>query len=66
MDGSVSVEDADELFVILSDPAGRWYQPAGRHPNVPATIGFCGWIGAKPGLLTFWLCLVTYLSRSRP
>ena len=42
----VVVDDAEELFVIMSDPAGWWYQPAGRHAEPPTTIAFCEWVVA--------------------
>jgi RimJ/RimL family protein N-acetyltransferase len=40
----VIVDDADQLFVILSDPAGWWYQPAGRHADLQTTVEFCRWV----------------------
>jgi RimJ/RimL family protein N-acetyltransferase len=40
----VTVEDAEALFVILSDPAGWLYQPAGRHADLQTTIAFCEWV----------------------
>jgi RimJ/RimL family protein N-acetyltransferase len=30
----------------MSDPAGWWYQPAGRHAELRATIAFCEWVAA--------------------
>jgi ribosomal-protein-alanine N-acetyltransferase len=42
----VTVGDAEELFVIMSDPAGWWHQPAGRHAELPTTIAFCEWVAA--------------------
>jgi RimJ/RimL family protein N-acetyltransferase len=42
----VAVDDAQELFVIMSDPAGWWYQPAGRHAELQTTIAFCEWVAA--------------------
>jgi len=42
----VAVGDANELFVIMSDPAGWWYQPAARHAELPTTIAFCEWVAA--------------------
>jgi RimJ/RimL family protein N-acetyltransferase len=41
---SVAVDDAEELFVIMSDPAGWWYQPAGRHTEPRTTTAFCEWV----------------------
>jgi RimJ/RimL family protein N-acetyltransferase len=35
-----SVGDADALFPILSDPAGWWYDPAGRHADPDRTRRF--------------------------
>ena len=42
----VAVDDAEEQFVIMSDPAGWWYQPAGQHTELPTTIAFCEWVAA--------------------
>jgi RimJ/RimL family protein N-acetyltransferase len=42
----VTAADAQELFVIMSDPAGWWYQPAGRHAELRTTITFCEWVAA--------------------
>jgi [ribosomal protein S5]-alanine N-acetyltransferase len=42
----VGVDDANELFAIMSDPAGWWYQPAGRHADLPTTVAFCEWVAA--------------------
>jgi [ribosomal protein S5]-alanine N-acetyltransferase len=40
----VAADDAEELFVIMSDPAGWWYQPAARHTELQTTIVFCEWV----------------------
>jgi RimJ/RimL family protein N-acetyltransferase len=40
----VTVNDAEELFVIMCDPAGWWYQPTGRHTELPTTVAFCEWV----------------------
>jgi [ribosomal protein S5]-alanine N-acetyltransferase len=42
----VTEADAEQLFVIFSDPAGWWYEPAGQHADLETTIGFCQWIAA--------------------
>jgi RimJ/RimL family protein N-acetyltransferase len=42
----LTADDAEELFGILSDPAGWWYQPAGRHADLETTIAFCRWVAA--------------------
>jgi RimJ/RimL family protein N-acetyltransferase len=42
----VTVEDAEQLFLIMSDPAGWWYEPAGRHADLQTTTGFCQWVAA--------------------
>ena len=52
----VVVDDAKKLFVIMSDPAGWWYQPAGRHAELPTTIAFCEWVAAmwSSDGLSYW------------
>jgi len=35
----VSIDDLDVLFGIFSEPAGWWYDPAGRHMDVSTTRG---------------------------
>jgi RimJ/RimL family protein N-acetyltransferase len=52
----VAVDDAEELFVIMSDPAGWWYQPAGRHAELATTIAFCEWVVAMwlSDALSYW------------
>ena len=32
--------DADELFAIMSDPAGWWFEPESRHTRLATTQGF--------------------------
>jgi RimJ/RimL family protein N-acetyltransferase len=32
--------DADELFAVFADPAGWWYDPAGRHTDIATTRRF--------------------------
>lgn len=39
--------DRDELFVIFSDPAGWWYDPAGRHTNRDRTWGWLACAAAR-------------------
>jgi RimJ/RimL family protein N-acetyltransferase len=36
----MTVADAEELFPILSDPAGWWYEPERRHTELATTVGF--------------------------
>jgi [ribosomal protein S5]-alanine N-acetyltransferase len=52
----VAVDDAEELFVIMSDPAGWWYQPTGRHVQLPTTVAFCEWVAAmwRSDGLSYW------------
>jgi hypothetical protein len=52
----VATEDAESLFVILSDPAGWWYQPAGRYAGLETTIAFCRWVEAMWSAdgLSYW------------
>jgi RimJ/RimL family protein N-acetyltransferase len=40
------VGDAEELFAIMSDPAGWGYHPAGRHTELATTVAFCEWVAA--------------------
>ncbi len=40
----VTVQDAEELFVILGDPEGWWYEPEGTHADLQTTIVFCQWV----------------------
>jgi [ribosomal protein S5]-alanine N-acetyltransferase len=42
----MTTHDAQELFAMMSDPAGWWYQPAGRHAELQTTIAFCHWVAA--------------------
>jgi RimJ/RimL family protein N-acetyltransferase len=52
----LTVDDAEQLFVILSDPAGWWYEPAGRHAILGTTIAFCEWVAAmwETDRLSYW------------
>jgi RimJ/RimL family protein N-acetyltransferase len=52
----VALDDAESLFVILSDPAGWWYEPAGRHARLETTIAFCRWVEAMWSAdgLSYW------------
>jgi RimJ/RimL family protein N-acetyltransferase len=52
----VAVNDAESLFVIMSDPAGWWYQPDGRHAGLETTIAFCRWVEAMWSAdgLSYW------------
>jgi RimJ/RimL family protein N-acetyltransferase len=52
----VRVDDAPELFVILSDPAGWWYEPESRHAELQTTIAFCERIAAwwRTDGLSYW------------
>jgi RimJ/RimL family protein N-acetyltransferase len=52
----VTNDDAETLFAILSDPAGWWYQPAGRHAELRTTIAFCQWVQAMWSTdgLSYW------------
>ena len=43
----VAVQDAEELFVILSDPDGWWYEPEGTHADLQTTIEFCQWVAVR-------------------
>jgi RimJ/RimL family protein N-acetyltransferase len=36
----MEIDDAVELFPILSDPDGWWYEPEGRHLELATTRGF--------------------------
>ena len=42
----ITAHDAEELFAIMSDPAGWWYEPAGRHAELNTTIEFCRRVAA--------------------
>jgi RimJ/RimL family protein N-acetyltransferase len=42
----ITAHDAEELFAIMTDPAGWWYHPAGRHAELNATIEFCHRVAA--------------------
>jgi RimJ/RimL family protein N-acetyltransferase len=50
------VDDASDLFVILSNPAGWWYDPAGRHAHLETTIGFVERASARwtTDRLSYW------------
>jgi RimJ/RimL family protein N-acetyltransferase len=37
---AMSLADTDELFGILSDPAGWWFDPDSRHVDRATTLGF--------------------------
>jgi RimJ/RimL family protein N-acetyltransferase len=52
----LTVGDAEELFVIMTDPAGWWYQPAERHAELATTIAFCEWVAGMWVLdgLSYW------------
>jgi RimJ/RimL family protein N-acetyltransferase len=52
----VTPDDAAELFAIMSDPAGWWYQPAGRHAELGTAVAFCGWVAAmwRDDGLSYW------------
>jgi RimJ/RimL family protein N-acetyltransferase len=36
----MSIDDTDDLFPILSDPAGWWYEPEHGHAKLETTRGF--------------------------
>ena len=40
----------------MSDPAGWWYQPTGRHAERATTIAFCEWVVAmwRSDGLSYW------------
>jgi RimJ/RimL family protein N-acetyltransferase len=43
----LTVDDAEQLFLILSDPAGWWYEPAGQHADLRTTTAFCQWVAER-------------------
>jgi ribosomal-protein-alanine N-acetyltransferase len=43
---AITPHDPPELFAIMSDPSGWWYEPAGRHAELQTTIEFCDWVAA--------------------
>jgi RimJ/RimL family protein N-acetyltransferase len=57
---AVTVGDAEALFVIMSDAAGWWYQPTGRHAELPTTIAFCERVAAMwlSDGLSYWTARV--------
>lgn len=52
----MTADDATDLFAILSDEAGWWYDPAGRHADLATTRAFAERAAARWGTdrLSYW------------